>query len=248
MLFPIREGKAMGWSELGQVLIQSVASLAALFLLTKLMGNRQMSQLTMFDYITGISIGSLAAEMASHPEAESWLGLAAMAVYALITVGINVYNSKSLKARRLFLGSPLVIFDNGVLNYANMKKARLDLNEILTECRASGYFSLAQLQMILLEVNGKLSFLPNEPERPLTPRDVGLEPAQARPTVAVVMDGVLFDRRLRAVGLDENWLNKQLEIQGYRDYGRILLATVDCDNALSVYEREDGGPGKEYYA
>lgn len=80
----------MTWNDLGQVVLQSIASLVVLFLLTKLMGNRQMSQLTMFDYITGISIGSLAAEMASHPDDESWLGLVAMAIYAFITVGINM--------------------------------------------------------------------------------------------------------------------------------------------------------------
>ena len=236
------------WSDLGQVLIQSVASLVVLFLLTKLMGNRQMSQLTMFDYITGISIGSLAAEMASHPEPESWLGLVAMAVYALITMGINIWNTKSLKARNVFLGAPLVIYDNGVLFYQNLKKAKLDLNELLTECRASGYFDLAQLQMVLLEVNGKMSFLPNEASRPLTPADMSMAPAQARPPVAVIMDGVLFDKRLRAAGLEEAWLNKQLEIQGYKTYERIFLATVDSDNALAVYEREENAEGKGYYA
>ncbi|MDD3336148.1 MAG: DUF421 domain-containing protein [Eubacteriales bacterium] len=235
-------------SDLGQVAIFSVFSLAALFLLTKLMGNRQMSQLTMFDYITGISIGSLASEVASHPDPDSWLGLVAMLIYGLITVGINIWNTRSLKARNLFLGSPLVIFDHGKLYFDNLKKAKLDLNEIMAECRSAGYFDPAQLQMIILEVNGKLSFLPNEVNRPLTPADMNIAPTQERPIVAVIMDGVLFPKRLRSVGLSEEWLQKQMEIQDFHSYSDILLATVDCDNELAIYEKDSNRRSKDYYA
>lgn len=236
------------WSDLGQVALYSVCSLAALFVLTKLMGNRQMSQLTLFDYIIGISIGSLAAEMASHPEPESWLGLPAMIIYALLALGINVLNTRSLKARNLFLGSPLVLLDQGRLIYGNLKTAKLDLNELMAECRAAGYFDLAQLQMIMLEVNGKLSFLPNETSRPLTPEDVGLSPGQSRPAVAVVMDGVVFETRLKAIGLNGEWLAKQLKAQGYNDCAHILLATVDHQQALAVYPREPNRKGKDFFA
>lgn len=238
----------MEWSDLGKVAIYSTCSLLALFVLTKLMGNRQMSQLTMFDYITGISIGSLAAEMASHPDEESWLGLAAMVIYAMFTLGINILNTRSLRSRRLFLGSPLVLFDHGKLYFSNLRKAKLDLNEIMAECRASGYFDLSQLEMVLLEVNGKLSFLPKAANRPLTPEDMQLSPEQDRPVVAVVMDGILFEKRLRAVGLDVPWLEKQLEVQGYRDYQEVLLATVDSNNALAVYPRKQEKRAKDYYA
>lgn len=238
----------MEWSDLAQVVIYSICSLIVLFLLTKLMGNRQMSQLTMFDYIAGISIGSLAAEMASHPEPESWLGIVAMVIYALITLGINVLNNRSLKARQAFLGSPLVLYDHGKLFFDNLKKAKLDLNEVLAECRSAGYFDLAQLQMILLEVNGKLSFLPNEENRPLTPQDMQMEPAQQRPAVAVIMDGIPFPRRLHAIGLNEEWLKKQLAIQGYKTHEDILLATVDNNNALAVYRRDPAADTKDYYA
>ena len=148
------------WEDFGLVLVYSLGSLVWLFVLTKLMGNRQMSQLTLFDYIIGISIGSIAAEMASHPEEDAWLGLIAMTIYALVAVGFNVLNDKSLKARRVLIGSPLVLLDHGRLYRQNLKRAKLDLNELLAECRSAGYFDLSELEMILMEVNGKLSFLP----------------------------------------------------------------------------------------
>ena len=237
----------MDWLDLGHVLLLSVVSLLFLFVLTRLMGNRQMSQLTMFDYIAGISIGSLAAEMASHPEPEAWLGLVAMAVYAGATIAINVGTNRSRSARRLFLGEPLILYDKGTLYYDALQRTKLNLTEFMTECRCAGYYDLAQLQTVVMEINGKLSFLPNETDRPLTPRDMNLSPRQSRPPVAVIMDGVLLPERLKATGNTMSWLEKQLDIQGYRDARDILLATVDDTNALAVYEKNEDRDAKDYF-
>ena len=204
------------WEDFGLVLVYSLGSLVWLFVLTKLMGNRQMSQLTLFDYIIGISIGSIAAEMASHPEEDAWLGLIAMTIYALVAVGFNVLNDKSLKARRVLIGSPLVLLDHGQLYRQNL--------------------------------NGKLSFLPVSQNRPVTPQDLSLAPAQDRPAVAVVMDGVPFPERLKAVGLDEAWLQKQLKNQRIDDCRDVFFASVDRDHQLSVYLRETDGRSKDHYA
>lgn len=237
----------MEWMDVGQVLVLSVVSLAVLFLITKMLGNRQLSQLTMFDYVIGISIGSLAAEMASHPEPEAWLGLLAMAIYGVASILINVLNDKSRKVRRFVLGEPTILYDSGTLYYNSLKKARLDLTEFLTACRNAGYFDLSQLQMVLMEINGQLSFLPNELERPLTPADMNLSPQQSRPVIAVVMDGVVLPNRLKATGNNEAWLKKQMKAQGFSDPADIFLATVDADNALAIYEKNEDLQCKSYY-
>lgn len=237
----------MMWENVAKVAALCLASLVALFLLTKLMGNRQMSQLTMFDYIIGISFGSLAAEMAAHPDPESWLILESMVIYALAAVGINILNTHSLKARKLFLGAPLVLYDQGKLYLTSLRKAKVDLNELLAECRAAGYFDLSQLEMIILEVNGKLSFLPVSAYRPVEPADLQLQPRQERPQVAVIMDGVVFPKRLAAIGFDQNWLDKQLKAQGYDGHKDVLLACV-ADGQLTVYGRHDQQQPKKHYA
>ncbi|MCI6377387.1 MAG: DUF421 domain-containing protein [Clostridiales bacterium] len=238
----------MEWIDIAYVLVLSLVSLAFLFFLTKMMGNRQMSQLTMFDYISGITLGSLAGEMASHPDAEAWLGLVSMAVYGGMTLLINVLNDKSRKARRFILGQPTVLYDRGTLYYNSLRQARLDLTEFTTACRNAGYFDLSQLQMVVMEINGKLSFLPNEPDRPLTPRDMQLAPAQCRPPTAIIMDGVFLPERLKATGNTESWLTKQMELQGFKDVKDIFLATVDADNALSIYEKNEDVPAKPFYS
>lgn len=237
----------MLWENIGQVAILTLSSLVALFLLTKLMGNRQMSQLTMFDYIIGISFGSLAAEMAAHPDTESWLVLEALLIYALVAVCINIMNMHSLKARKIFLGAPLILYDQGHLYLSSLKKAKVDLNELMAECRAAGYFDLSQLEMIILEVNGKLSFLPVSKERPLTTKDMQLHPKQERPALAVIMDGVVFPERLQAAGYNESWLKKEMKAQGYSDFKEVFLACI-ADNKLNVYARDEKEQPKKHFA
>ncbi len=128
--------------ELLKILYLSLGSLLVLFILTKLMGNREMSQLTMFDYIISITIGSIAAEMSTALESDFKQPLLAMVVYAVVSILISKLAEKSLKARRTLTTSSLILFDNGTLYKENFKKAKLDLNEFLMECRINGYFTL----------------------------------------------------------------------------------------------------------
>lgn len=229
-----------------EVILRSFLSLVTLFLLTKALGNRQMSQLSMFDYIAGISIGSLAAEAASHQDGFLH-GIVAMAVFAGVTLLINLLNDKSLKLRRFFLGEPLVLYDNGTIYYKNLRKAKLDLTEFMTQCRGSGFFDLTKLHMVILEVNGKLSFLPAETERPLTPSDMNLAPKQQRPVIPVVTDGTLLPQGLEATGNNEAWLRKQIQSQGFSGLEDILLGTVDTDNNLVLYEKKENKQSRNYY-
>lgn len=123
-----------------KVIVLSVVSEIVLFVLTKLMGNKEMSQLSMFDYIIGITIGSIAAEMATALESDYMQPLVAMVVYAIIAIIISVMCDKSLKARRFIYGNSLVLMDNGKLYRKNFKTAKLDLNEFLVQCRVNRIF------------------------------------------------------------------------------------------------------------
>ena len=214
--------------DLGQVILTAIASLAVLFLLTKLVGNRQISQMTMFDYISGITIGSIAAEMAT--ELESPLRpLTAMVVYGLLTYLISLWTEKSLSARRIFTGKPVLLFDKGVIYRDHLKTARLDLSEFLMLCRIAGYFDLEQIETAVLEHNGIVSFLPKAQYRPAEPNDFQLMPNQDTLLMPVILDGHVMPQNLQSVGKDETWLTKQLREQGYRDAGEVLLAL--CDNS-----------------
>ena len=138
--------------QIGLTILTSLLSIVVLFLLAKLMGSKQVSQMTMFDYVVGITIGSIAAELATELEAPA-KPLTALVAYGVAAVAISVLTNKTLKARSVVTGKPLVLLEDGVIYRENLKKARLDLNEFLTYCRIGGWFDLNQLQTAVLEHN-----------------------------------------------------------------------------------------------
>ena len=220
-----------------RILLTSIGSLALLFALTKLMGNRQMSQMSMFDYLSSITIGSIAAELAICRDENFWQPLVAMAVYGFGAAGAAWVTCKSMRLRRLFNGQPIVLFENGTLYEKNLLRAKLDINEFLTQCRSAGYFDLSQVQAAILETNGQVSFLPTAQQRPVTPADLQMQLPAEKPSVAVIIDGKVLADNLRFTGNNDVWLRAQLEKQQCRSAAEVFLATVDAQNALTVYRR-----------
>ena len=133
-----------------KVVLTALLSAAALFLTAKIMGHKQMSQLDFFDYITGITIGSIAAELATELE-EPWKPLIAMIVYGVLAFGLSVISSKFPRIRKFINGTPTIVMNNGKLYRKNMKKAKLDLSEFMVMCRQEGYFNLNDIQTAVFE-------------------------------------------------------------------------------------------------
>ncbi|MET0016716.1 YetF domain-containing protein [Oscillibacter sp.] len=226
-------------ADIGPTVLTSMLSLVALFALTKLMGCKQVSQLTLFDYIIGITIGSIAAELATELE-EPLQPLTALIIYGLVAFGISELATKSVRARNFINGKPLVLLDAGQIYRQNLRKARLDLNEFLTQCRAAGYFDLSQVQTALMEHNGSVSFLPKEPYRPATPSDMDLKPKQSHVQIPFVIDGKLLPKNLTEAGKEETWVRRELMKQGYRDESKAFLALWDGETKLIVFPMETG--------
>jgi uncharacterized membrane protein YcaP (DUF421 family) len=218
----------------GMTCLAALGSLVVLFLLTKLMGAKQVSQMTMFDYIIGISIGSVAAEMSTELE-EPVKPLTALILYGVAAYAISEITSKSLKTRSFVTGKPLILLDNGVIYRKNLKRARLDLSEFMTYCRMDGYFDLSQIQTAVMEHNGSISFLPKEPDRPATPRDLDLKPKQSVMQTPFVMDGKLLTQNIRKAGKEDVWVRRALLRQGYRSEREVMLAVWDGAEKLLVF-------------
>lgn len=221
--------------ELLYIFFTSLGSIIVLFILTKIMGNREMSQLSMFDYINGITIGSIAAEMATSLENDFLKPLTAMVVYTMVIVLISLVNSKSIKMRRFINGETLILLDDGKLYRENFKKAKLDIGEFLTQCRKSGYFDISNLQTAILEPNGRISFLPLSTQRPVTPNDLKLTPPKEKPLVNIIIDGKILPDNLKFIGKDEKWVEKQLNVQGVSKVSDVFLGICDNKNNLIIY-------------
>lgn len=225
--------------EVFYIIALSIGSILAIFILTKLLGYRQMSQMSMFDYINGITIGSIAAEMATSLENNFTQPLTAMIVYALSALLLSWLGTKSIKARRLIEGTPLVLMNNGELYRENLKKAKIDVTEFLVQCRGQGYFDVSKLETAILEGNGKISFLPKVSDRPATPSDLGLSPEQDYMVANVILDGKIMEKNLRHTGNNEKWLLSQIKGQGADRVEDVLLATCDLNNQVTVFLKEN---------
>lgn len=222
--------------EILRIIMLSLGSLVILFILTKIMGDREMSELSMFDYICSITIGSIAAEMATSLEEDFLQPLIAMVVYALVAFLISYLTCKSIYLRRFIEGHTVILYQNGQLYERNLLKAKIDVSEFLSMCRVSGYFDLEEIHTAYLESNGKLSILPTAKHRPVTPNDLNLSPVQEVPLANVIIDGHIMLENLKAVGKDEKWIEKQLSAKGIKDLKDVILATCDNSNQqLNVY-------------
>ena len=230
-------------AQIGQTTLTAQLSIVVLFLLAKLMGTKQVSQMTMFDYVVGITIGSIAAELATELEAPA-KPLTALVAYGAAAVAISVLTNKSPKARSVVTGKPLVLLEDGVIYRDNLKKARLDLNEFLTYCRIGGWFDLNQLQSAVLEHNGVVSFLPREKDRPATPADLDLNPRQSQVQIPFVMDGRLMADNIQQAEKEEEWVRRTLLRQGYKNEKNVLLALWDGGEKLTVFPLHPERPKK----
>lgn len=220
-----------------KVVLTSVLSAVALFVIAKLLGHKQMSQLDFFDYITGITIGSIAAELATELE-EPLKPLVAMVVYGAITVVLTTMTSKLPRMRKFINGTPTIIMNNGKLYRKNMKKAKIDLSEFMVMCRQEGYFNLQDIQTAIFEYNGRLTVLPVSTKRPLNPEDMSLTPEAEYISTEVIMDGRVLDDNLKRMGLDAKWLNKQIKEQGFKSEKEVFLGICNKDKQLSLYKAE----------
>lgn len=213
--------------------LTAVLSFVTLFLTAKYMGHKQISQLDFFDYIAGITIGSIAAEMATELE-EPWKPFVAMIIYGVATLLLSIISIKFPRTRKYLNGTPTILMDNGKLYRENLKKAKLDLSEFMVMCRQQGYFDLTNIQTAIFEYNGKLTILPQSAQRPLTPNDMNLAPSQDMIFTEIIMDGRILDDNLKRMGLNTKWLENQLKQNHIRSADDIFLALCD-KNLKFVY-------------
>ena len=193
-----------------------------------------MAQLDFFDYITGITIGSIAAELATELESP-WKPLIAMIIYGLVALLLTILAHKFPKTRKYVNGTPTIIMDNGKLYRENMKKAKLELSEFMVLCRQEGYFNLNDIQTAVFEYNGRITILPKSEKRPLTPEDMNIIPEKAGMCTEIIMDGRILHENLKRLGLDLTWLDKQLKKQKYDNAKEIYLGICDKNNNLTLF-------------
>ena len=221
-------------NEIFDVIVRALLSLVSLFFVTKLIGKKQVSQLSLFDYVIGISIGNFAAEMTINLESKEIHGIVAVIVFGLIAYLVSILTMKSIYLRRFFMGTPTVIIEKGKIIESSLKKVRYDINDVLEECRINGYYDIADIEYAIVEANGELSVLPKN--RTVTVKDLNLNVEKQGLCANVIIDGKIMYNNLNNINKTKKWLIKELK-RNNKDINDILLATIDINDNIVFYER-----------
>lgn len=227
------------WYEVLIITQRAIFSLITLYLVTKLIGKKQVSELSLFDYVISISIGNFAAEMTMNLDTQSINGFVSVVTFGLIGTLVSILTMKSISLRRFFMGTPTIIIDNGKFVYKNMKRTKIDMNDFLQTARIAGYFDINQIKYALMEANGQISFLPKEEYLPVTNKNMKLNIQKEGLCANVIIDGKIMEKNLSKIKKDEKWLVKSLDVKGYKNVNEILLATVDINEKLTVFLKHE---------
>lgn len=218
------------------ILIKGYMSLIFLFLIIKILGKKQVSQLNVFDYVIGISLGNIAAEMTINSDISIINGFLAMIIYGSCSLFVSYITSKSIFARRIISGVPVVLIEDGKISKKQLKKVKLDVNDLLQDAREDGIFDITKVDYAIMEASGKVTFLLKSSDEPITKSDMNVETVNPGLTANLVMDGNIMYDNLKSFGKDKRWLYRKIKEQGYSIKDIFLLV---CNNSgeVTIYDK-----------
>lgn len=226
-------------SEVLEVLLRTLGSFFAILVLTRLLNKEQIGQLTFYEYVTGITIGSMAATVAIDTEVRFLPDMLGLILWAFLTYLMGYVSLVSRPARKLLEGEPTVLVHNGKVLEHNMGKLRYNLDDLLIQLRNKNAFNIADVEFAILEPNGQLSVLLKSQKRPVTPEDLQISTKYEGVPVELIEDGEIIYQNLQQVHLDENWLMNELRKQGIYDVQEVAYASLDTDGNLYIDKRKD---------
>ncbi|MGG4456514.1 DUF421 domain-containing protein [Brevibacillus porteri] len=228
------------------IMLRSIGAVAYLFLLTKIIGKRQIKQLTYIEYIVGISIGSIAAFMATEMDGPIYHSLIGMGVFALFPYLMEWLSLKSKFLRDLFEGKSTVLIKEGKILEDNLKKERLTAEDLMEQLRIKNVFRVADVEFALMETSGEVSVLLKSESQPVTPKHLELTVAPSEENQVVIMDGVIMDEPLATAGLNRRWVRTELQKAGVA-LENVFLGQVDKGGELylDLYDDKLMVPGAQ---
>ncbi len=221
------------------ITINSAFSFVAIFIIANMLGKKQVAQLTVVDYVVGISIGNIAGQWATDFKNPWYYYLVAMGIFFLLTIFIDLLERK-IPFKKLLKGKQLELLTDGKINYKNLKKSKLDINDLLGLCRAKNYFDLDQISYIFFENNGEISILPKPDYRPLTHRDIHAHTtAVSQPTKYLIIDGHINYTVLASISRDKQWLYEACHLHTRRDLKNIILAEYISPKKIILHKKDE---------
>ncbi|AIF44841.1 DUF421 domain-containing protein [Virgibacillus sp. SK37] len=226
-----------------ELVLRICLSFLLLFTLTRIMGRKEISQMTFFNFVSAIAIGSIAAILATNQNFSMLNGFIALTGWAGFTLGMGYIDIKSQKARKFTTGIPEIVIKDGKIMEEALRRKRLDNDSLQALLRQKNIFSMKEVDYAIFETSGKLSVMKKENKQPATKSDVN-QLAANLPKVypiatEVISDGELNETNLKKLNLDTNWLNAQLKQAGITSLSEVFYAEVQSDGTLYLDNKRD---------
>ncbi|WP_407270519.1 YetF domain-containing protein [Radiobacillus sp. PE A8.2] len=228
--------------EVSELSLRIAISFIVLLALTRVMGRKELSQMTFFNFVSGIAIGSIAASLAVIQDLSIRNGIIALVGWAAFTLVTGLIDIKSKSARTVLEGQPLILIKNGQVMEDVLRKARLDMDALNAILRKKYVFSISDVQYAIFETDGKISVMKKDYKQSITKADMNIE---AKPNIifdiptTVVSDGKMDKKNLDKLNRDEKWLEVQLAQYGVTSIEDVFFAQVQTDGTLYVDQRND---------
>ncbi|MCT1903042.1 DUF421 domain-containing protein [Oceanobacillus sojae] len=225
--------------EIVLILIRSITAFFLLFLMARIMGKKQISQLTFFDYCVGITIGSIAATLSVDQNVKIVNGLVSLTIWGVFPIILAYLGLKSMLFSKITDGKATIVIRNGEVLDKNLKKNLLTINELLMLLREKGTFKVSDVEMAVLETNGELSIMLKTEQQPVTPQTLGIPLEQEHGPAVLIIDGKIMKKSLETLGYSEEWLTGEIQKQGAGGIKDVFLAQIDSRGSMYVDLYED---------
>lgn len=221
------------------VFVRSIIGFFTLLIMARILGKQQISQLTFFDYVLGITIGSIAATLSVDLSSRAWPHWVGLVVWALIVWALQLVTIKYRSVAKYIVGQPTVVIMNGQLMEEAMRSIRYTLSDVLEQLRDKGVFDLKQVAFAVVENNGKVSVLLKPEFLPATPRDLNLATQSSGLSTELIYDGIIIEDNLKQANVDQLWLEKELKKKGIDSISEVFLAALDSSGNLYLDTYKD---------
>ena len=223
-----------------EILIRSLVMFIILFLIVKILGKKQLKNLTLYDYVLSITIGSIAADSIISIDTPLVDGVIALGVFGIIGYLSSLITYHNHAVEEIIDGEPLVLFENNNFNYENLEIAKLSVAKVLENCRLKGCFDINELDCAVLEPSGDISVLLKGNSQPLTSKDLknNLQKNSKKQTqnYTIIVDGKLNDNELKKAKKSISWLNKYLKTKKL-NLDNITLLTIDKNDNITLFNK-----------
>ncbi|MGG0463283.1 DUF421 domain-containing protein [Priestia aryabhattai] len=227
-----------------EVVVRVAISFLVLLILTRIMGRKEISQMTFFNFVSAITIGTLSGALVTDQTLSIGNGLMALLAWSIFTVIIGIMTVKSKKTRQIIDGEPVIVIKKGKIMEEALRKVRLDMDSLNASLREKDIFSLMDVEYAIFETDGKLSILKKETELPLTQSDINIDKKEKDLfplATEVIMDGVINTHNLAKLNLDRKWLYEKLQQLSVNSISEVFYAEVQKNGQLFIDTKNDSG-------